>query len=207
MTFTWHKYGLPISGLNYFTVGALDKGVTTRYSQTDDLYQSWLGGYVFQSKKPLHWHNDGYLKLAEADQRGWLRRFGAKSPEMNFGKLTDKEDLHIAGKKAVLYSWRGITRSDVGVSSHAILTKVMMDGMADMMNSLTPGLAVKGTNFIPPGSIRAPYEELLISGYMILVSIDSKTKAVLYVCMVGDNEPDRKLMKQLITKNVQLVEV
>lgn len=207
MTFTWHQYGLPITGLNYFTVGALEDGVTSRYSETSDLYQAWLGGYIFRSKKPLHWHNDGYLRLAEADQKGWLRRFGAKSPEMNFGKLTDKEEISVAGKKAVLYSWRGITHSDVGVSTQGLLTTIMMDGMADMMNVMTPGLKLEGKNFIPPTPDRVPFEELLISGYMILVNIDSKTKAVLYVCMVGDNKPDRKIMKDLITKNLQLVEV
>jgi len=207
MTFTWHSYGLPITGLNYFTVGALDGSYTSRYSTGSDLYQAWLGGYIFRSKKPLHWHNDGYLRLAEADQKGWLRRFGAKTPTMDFGKLTDKEEMVISGKKAVLYSWKGITHSDVGTSSHTILTKVMMDGMADMMNTLTPGLHLEGENFIPPGSVRLPYEELLISGYMILVNIDAKTKAVLYVCMVGDNKPDHASMKRLITKHVRLTKV
>lgn len=207
MTFTWHQYGLPISGLNYFTVGALQDGTTSRYSETNDLYQAWLGGYIFTSKKPLHWHDDGYIRLAEADQKGWLRRFGAKSPEMNFGKLTDKESLTVSGKKAALYSWRGITHSDVGVSTQGILTTLMMDGMADMMNVMNPGLSLKGENFIPPAPDRAPFEELLISGYMVLVNIDSKTKAVLYACMVGDNKPDHKLMKRLITENIQLVSV
>ena len=207
MTFTWRKYGLPIRGLNYFTVGALSNGTTSRFSTESSLYQSWLGGYIFQSKKPLHWHTDGYLRLAEADQKGWLRRFGSKSPEMNFGKLTDKEELTVAGKKAVLYSWQGITQSDVGASSHTILTKLMMDGMADMMNTLTPGLALEGENFIPPTAARTPFEELLISGYMILVNIDAHTKAVLYVCMVGDNKPDHQIMKRLIKNNIRLVKV
>lgn len=205
MTLTWHSYGLPLSGLNYFTVGALEDGLTTRYEEGSDLYQAWLGGYIFQSKKPLHWHSDGYLKLAEADQKGWLRRFGAETPEMDFGKLTKIEDMTIADKKASMYSWAGVTRSDVGTSSHSLLTRVMMDGMADMMNTLTPGLTLSGENFIPETADRAPFEELLISGYMILVNIDSRRKAVLYVCMVGDNTPDHAVMRRLITENVQLV--
>lgn len=207
LTFTWRVYGLPIQGLNYFTVGAIKNGVTTRYQEKSDLYQAWLGGYVFQSKKPLTWHADRYVRLAEADQKGWLRQFGAEDPRMDFSKLKKVQDMEIAGKKATLFAWSGVTKSDVGPSSHSILTQVMMDGMADMMNALTPGLKVKGENFIPPPSHRLPYEELLISGYTILINIDSRTKAVLYVCMVGDNQPDRAVMKRLITQNVNLVEV
>jgi len=206
MTLIWHTYGLPLSGLNYFTVGALKDGMTSRYAEESDLYQAWLGGYIFKSKKPLHWHSDGYLKLAEADQKGWLHRFGDAKPEMDFGKLTKVEDMTVSGKKAALYSWAGVTRSDVGTSSHALLTRVMMDGMADMMNTLTPGLTLNGENFIPDQAERAAFEELLISGYMILVNIDSKRKAVLYVCMVGDNKPDHAIMKRLITKHLRLVE-
>lgn len=207
MTLTWHSYGLPLTGLNYFTVGAIKSGMTTRYQEENDLYQAWLGGYVFKSKRPLHWHSNGYLRLAEADQKGWLRRFGARSPQMDFGKLTKLQDMTILDKKATLFSWTGVTRSDVGASSHSLLTRVMMDGMAHMMNTLTPGLHLKGKNFIPDQAEREPFEELLISGYTILVNIDSKRKAVMYVCMVGDNKPDRAIMKRLITENLRLEEV
>lgn len=207
MTLTWHSYGLPIKGLNYFTVGSIQHGKTTRFIEDSDLYQAWLGGYIFRSKKPLHWHSGGYLRLAEADQKGWLRYFGASAPEMDFGKLTKLDTFEVEGKPATLFSWAGITTSDVGVSSHSIVNSVMMDGMAHIMNTLTPTLKLKGKNFIPYGSKRQPYEELLISGYMVLVNIDSKTKAVLYVCMVGDNKPDRVVMKKLILENLKLAKV
>lgn len=208
MTLTWHSYGLPIRGLNYFTVGSIEHGKTTRFNPHSDLYQAWLGGYIFESKKPLHWQSDGYLRLAEADQKGWLRRFGAVSPAMDFGKLTKLNDFVIDDHPATLYSWSGVTRSDVGASSHGIIMRVMMDGMADMMNTLTPGLKVKGKNFVPRRSYRRqPFEELLISGYMVLVNISSTTKAVLYVCMVGDNQPDHVVMKRLILDHLKLQSV
>ncbi len=207
LSFTWRAYGLPVKGLNYFTVGALKDGVTSRYSPDSDLYQAWLGGYVFQSKKPLTWHNARYVRLAEADQKGWLKRFGADDPMMDFAKPKKIKDMEVSGKPAVMFSWAGVTRSDVGASSQSLLTRVMMDGMAEMMNSLTPGLSVKGKNFIPPRPQRTPNEELLISGYTIIIHIDSRTKAVLYVCMTGDNEADRKEMKRLITSTLRLVPV
>lgn len=205
LTFTWRAYGLPVRGLNYFTVGAIDDGRTSRYDIHDDLYQAWLGGYVFQSKKPLTWHNERYVRLAEADQKGWLKRFGDDHPKMEFAKPKMVKELQVEGHPAYMYSWEGVTRSDVGATSHSLLTKVMMDGMAEMMNALTPGLSVKGENFIPPTPARTPNEELLISGYTIIIHIDSRTKAVLYVCMVGENAADRHVMKKLITENVRLI--
>ncbi|MES2630824.1 MAG: hypothetical protein V4611_02615 [Patescibacteria group bacterium] len=206
MTLTWHSYGLPIKGLNYFTVGSLKNGLSSRFLTNDDLYQAWLGGYIFQSKKPLYWHSDDYLKLAEADQEGWLRHYGNTTPDMDFGNLTKIDDMVLSGKKAQLFEWVGITQSDVGNANHSLILKVMSDGMAYMMNTLTPGLKLKGKNFIPK-TTQTTYQELAISGYMILVNINSRTKAVLYVCMVGDNKPDHAVMKQLITKHIQLMPV
>ena len=207
LTFTWRAYGLPVRGLNYYTVGAIQDGVTTRYKEDSDLYQSWLGGYVFQSKKPITWHAKRYVKLAEADQKGWLERFGAPDPKMDFGTITEIEKLEVGGFPARLFSWNGVSKSDVGTSSHSIVTKVMMDGMAVMMNAMTPGLHVKGENFIPSAAKRTPYEELMLSGYTIIVNINSHTKAVLYVCMVGDNEADRAVMKRLLVEGIEVVPV
>jgi hypothetical protein len=204
MTLTWHSYGLPIRGLNYFTVGSLKNGLSSRFLADNNLYQAWLGGYVFQSKKRLYWHSDDYLKLAEADQEGWLKHYGNVAPNMDFGSLTKTDDMLVGGKKAQLFEWVGVTQSDVGAHDHSLVLKVMSDGMAYMMNTLTPGLKLKGKNFLPRFTQTA-YQEIAISGYMILVNISPKTKAVLYVCMVGDNKPDHAVMKKLITKHIQLV--
>ena len=206
MTLTWHSYGLPIRGLNYFTVGSLKNGLSSRFIMDSDLYQAWLGGYVFQSKKRLYWHSDDYLRLAEADQEGWLRHYGDKAPGMDFGTLKKVDELIVSGKKAQLFEWVGVTQSDVGNIDHSLLLKVMSDGMAYMMNTLTPGLKLKGKNFIPKIS-HVTYQELAISGYMILVNINPTTKAVFFVCMVGDNKPDHLVMKRLITKHIQLAPI
>jgi hypothetical protein len=71
MTKTWHAYGLPIKGLNYFTLGTIKDGLSTRYMPNKPLYQAWLGGYIFTSEKPLDWNPQDYLKLCEADQKKW----------------------------------------------------------------------------------------------------------------------------------------
>ena len=125
---------------------------------------------------------------------------------MDFGTLKKVDELIVSGKKAQLFEWVGVTQSDVGNIDHSLLLKVMSDGMAYMMNTLTPGLKLKGKNFIPKIS-HVTYQELAISGYMILVNINPTTKAVFYVCMVGDNKPDHLVMKRLITKHIQLAPI
>ena len=99
MTLTWHSYGLPIRGLNYFTVGSLKNGLSSRFIMDSDLYQAWLGGYVFQSKKRLYWHSDDYLRLAEADQEGCYDIMVTKLLAWTLVLLKKSTNLLLAAKK------------------------------------------------------------------------------------------------------------
>lgn len=205
LTPTWHSYGLPIRGLNYFTFGAVTHGLSSRFLSSSDLYQAWLGGYIFESSKRLNWQPKDYVKLAEADQEGWLHRFGDAAPNMDFGNVKKINDLKISGKDAQLFSWSGTTESDVG-PSHSIIFKAMMRGLAEIINASNPQLKLGAKSLIPKRKTQ-PYEEIAISGYMIIINLAPRRRAVLYVCMVGDNEPDRKTMKQLITRHVSLEKI
>lgn len=46
MTKTWRKAGLRCSGLNYFTLGDIKNGLSTRFQKDNRMYQAWLGGYI-----------------------------------------------------------------------------------------------------------------------------------------------------------------
>jgi len=203
MTTTWRNYGLPISGLNYFTLGSVKQGISTRFTPGERLYQAWLGGYIFRFDKPTSWKPKDYMKLAEADQKKWLWYYGAPAPRMDFGESHKVANLAMSGINGKLFAWTGITQSDVGVHSRSLHNRVVMDGMAYIMNRLTPNLRLQGKQFIPRHEYQS-YEELAISGYVAIMDIRPDTKAVLYVCMSEPDEHDDKIMKQLITRHLEL---
>jgi hypothetical protein len=207
MTKTWNNYRLPISGLNYFTLGALKNGLSTRFDQNEKLYQAWLGGYLFMLDKSNNWNPEDYLKVCEADQKKWLWYYGVLNPKMDFGKPSKVKELQANGIKGRLYAWTGTTQSDVGNHSKRLYNRAIMDGMAYIMNKLNPGLKMQGKNFIPTQSNRSSYEAITISGYIAIMDISADKKALLYVCMSGKSEDKDTQMEDLITNHIQLVKV
>ncbi len=201
MTATWQGYGLPIRGTNWFTLGAVQNGVSTRFVSGDRLYQAWLGGYVFTSQAPLDWTPTQYLRVAEADQKKWLRYYGVPEPQMDFGAPHSEGTIKIDGVAGQLYSWSGETQSDVGPRAGRFYNRAVMDGMAWIMNRLSPGLHVCGRQFISTATAK-PYEPLTIGGYIAIMDLGSDTKALLYVCMTKPNAGDMRVMRDLITRHI-----
>ncbi len=204
MTKTWHNYGLPIRGVNYFTLGDVQNGISSRFISEDKMYQAWLGGYIFTNDTPIDWNPQSYLKVAEADQKKWLWYYGVPNPKMDFGNLHKIEDLHINGISGQLYSWSGDTQSDVGYKSTNLYNQTMMEGMAYIMNQLNPHLHLEGRHFIPTAIDHPSYKKIILSGYIAIMNIGPKTKSLLYVCMVNPKVNDKNNMKELITKHIDL---
>jgi hypothetical protein len=196
MTKTWQKFGLPISGLNYFTLGAIENGTSTRLQSNKQLYQAWLGGYIFTSTQVNDWEPKDFIKLCEADQKKWLSYYGDPSPKMEFDTPVKVKDILINNIPGQLYRWLGTTHSDVGKRSSKFYNRAVMDGMAYIMNRLNPNLMLKGSNFIP--SKKDSYEEVCISGYIAVMGINPKTKALLYVCVEEGNAQKIKMDKLLL---------
>jgi hypothetical protein len=207
MTKTWTNYGLSIKGLNYFTLGNIKNGISTRFIPGGKMYQAWFGGYIFTDTSPINWTPENYLKVAEADQKKWLLYFGKSDPAMDFGELKKVKRLTNSGKQAELFSWSGTTNSDVGKRSNRLYNRAIMDGMAYIMNKNTPGLNLKGSNFIPKLPIGKSYEELTIYGFIVIIDLTPNTKAMLYVCMSENSDDNVRYMEDLITKHIDWVKI
>lgn len=183
MTKTWRATGLKCGGLNYFTLGDIKNGVSTRFQKDDPMYQAWLGGYIVECDNDKPWNVNDYCKLPEADQNKWLWHFGDETAAMHFGTPKFEKDIENNGFKGKLYSWTGSTHSDVGDKSTRLYTRGLMDGMAAIMNKIQPGLYLRGKNFVPRLSNgQQSYEETEIKGYFGIFEIAPKLKVVLYVC-------------------------
>src|SRR5690242_15283360 len=48
----WKKFGLDASGVDYFTMGAVGGGISTRFDPRADQFQSWIGGYLVRVNRP-----------------------------------------------------------------------------------------------------------------------------------------------------------
>jgi hypothetical protein len=168
-------------------------GLSARFVPSCDLYQAWLGGYLFFYDPGLSWRAEDFLKLAEADQKKWLWYYGVTRPVMDFGTPVPAAPATIDGVQGQLFRWDGLTQSDVGPQSRTVRNRVVMDGMAYIANALTPTLGVRGADFVPDLVSGNGNESLVISGYIAVMDIEPGVRAVLYVCKtkeVADRERD-----------------
>jgi hypothetical protein len=46
MDSVWKNEGLHAIGTNYFTIGCIENGLSSRFNPDSVYYQSWLGGYL-----------------------------------------------------------------------------------------------------------------------------------------------------------------
>jgi len=180
MTKTFHKAGIDCGGLNYFTLGDIKHNLSSRFTAGSNFYQAWLGGYLIDCDHSL-WTIEEDVALSKADQERWLWHFGDPSPVMTFQELQLLGDITVSGYKAKLCYWSGNTHSDVGPRNQRLYTKLIMEGMAAIINSLNPGLRLTGSQFIPPKS-KTEYPAVRIHGYHATVEMEHNRTMVMYVC-------------------------
>lgn len=179
---SWLKRGINAKGINYFTVGALYKGVSSRFIRSKKQYQSWLGAYLVKfGKKEKHSLQD-YYNLAIADQKNWLNDFGDLRPriKMPSSNTARTKKIRIGKYTAKLHKFLGgPSQSDVGKRSGNFRNRTVMGLMAAMFNKSNPKLNLKGSNFIPQ-NITKTYETVTLKGYIAVVDLGKNTKLVLY---------------------------
>ena len=137
MTSTWRKAGIEARGLNYFTVGAIKDGLSSRYDPASPYYQAWFGGYIVRFDQERDWTPQEHVLLGIADQEKWLRYYGDPNPAMKFTTDNQGETVTLGKYKTKIYFWSGITHSDVGDKSNWLL-KPTMQAMANIMNKSNP---------------------------------------------------------------------
>lgn len=186
MTFSmgrsWRKQGIKAKGVNYFTMGSLSNGTSSRYIRNNKQYQSWLGAYLVKSNGDKELTLQDYYNLAIADQKNWLKDFGDPHPYIWMpGKNTfNKKHINIGKYQGNLYEFLGgPAHSDVGSRSRNKRNKILMALMASMFNRCNPKLKLKGNNFLPK-KLSPNYERITLKGYMAIVDLEKNLKVVLY---------------------------
>ncbi len=213
-TATWKKFGLNIdTGLNYWTIGKPDHGVSARYDRNAPEYQSWLGGYLIKLASGQPWTKEDHFKLAIADQNSWLRTDGDPKP------LTTTEGwdfisdgpITIGEYSGTLHEFGCTTHADMDNDYRAMRLRLESFGMAALMNASNPNLRIQGRALVPHSSDNA-YELIKLRGYIAIFDIEKDIKLVLYgngaMVKNGDVETDAFItLKDDLLKAMQSSEV
>lgn len=127
---------------------------------------------------------------------------------MRFGTPRFNKDIENNDVPGKLYSWRGHTHSDVGKRARRPYTRGLMDGMAEILNKIEPGLQLQGKNFVPRfGKQQPSYENIEIIGLFGIFEVAPKLKIVLYVCGTGELGNSTKQLEAFLFDNILIEEV
>lgn len=175
----WRAHGIEAWGVDYWTVGALVDGVSSRYLRDRKQYQSWLGAYLVKFKEHRPFTLQDHFDLAIADQKNWLRDFGDPHPTISMpaDNVATPTDFPVSGYPGKLYEFLGdVSDSEVGSKDDNLYSRALMALAASLFE---PRLKLRGSNFIPK---EAPteYETVTLKGYIAVIELAEDTKAVLY---------------------------
>lgn len=206
MTKTWQRAAIRAQGLNYFTIGAVANGLSSRYDPTSPMYQAWFGGYVVRFQEERSWSAKEHVLLGVADQKKWLAYYGDPRPMMEFLSIDNGEDVTIGRYKTKLYYWTGLSHSDVGNKNNRLLRPIM-HALAAIMNKSNNDLKLVGEIFVPKWNNNLgiePYCPVDGYGYVAVIGITPKIRAVLYAGSVVQEEEIKNAMKSLLLQNIDI---
>lgn len=211
MTTTWKRFGLDIEGGgNYFTMGKIVNGVSSRFDRNYPEYQSWLGGYTVKLKRNAPWSVEDHFKLAIADQNSWLRKwYGDPNPMTTIEgwKFNQIDTIRLGQHSGTLYKFGCTTHSDVGdgrKTANTYLASIFMTALFNFSNS---NLHLKPSVFRPK-AFSSPYEILKLPGYIAIFDVDENVKVVLYGNgAIVDQTDTFEIIKNDILKAMQSCEI
>lgn len=182
ITDTFKKFGLDIEeGMDYWTLGHIINGISSRFDRNAPEYQSWLGGYIVKLVSKQTWIEEDHFKLAIADQNSWLHTYGDPKPMTStegwrFNKIGP---INAGQYSGILYEFGCTTHSDVGNGKRPSKFHMETDIMADLFNLTNPKLEIKGP-MLRPMALDSNYEILKLRGYIAIFNLEENVKVVLY---------------------------
>lgn len=185
MTPVWKKAGMDAIGVNYFTIGNIEDGFSSRFNSKSFYYQAWLGGYIVKFSKKREWSINDHFKLGEADQKNWLSLCGDTNPaaDVKFESVQEEGQIKIDKFSGKLYKGIIWSHTDVGKRRKGSIFSLLMAGMAYFFNQSNPGLKLTAQNFIPrrtTDSLLESFQKVCLKGYGVIIDITATTKVVLY---------------------------
>lgn len=185
MSHVWRMHRLKASGLNYFTVGKVKNGVSQRFDQGSDYYQSWYGCYLITLNNPKGWKNKDFFRLSVADQKNWLKIYGIKNPtvDIKYDSILDLgEDVKFSKKT---HTFEGEINSSSDMCQHFRFKKLKLSVIARLLSKTTSISAVE----LNPPDESFSCKTLTLRGYISVIEVDAQRSiyAVVYANAVLKN--------------------
>lgn len=175
MNDVWAPLGL--RGVNYYVYGGPVRAgsFSARSDPASPLYQAWVGAYVVEGGHAqfanVRQSIGSARKLAELDQRSWLRAMGDPTPLGTTREPVTTDTITIAGTRRVLY-------------------RMDMESHSDLSTGTTPLAKVLG---MPPAtewrSMLAPFHPLILHTYFAIWRDDSRGAAIIVYAASAAFEP------------------
>lgn len=168
---------LNLRGVNYFTFGESPglASYSTRADFRSSRYQAWMGVYVVEAKKSVFGRDNSVInrnpslfirelsRLAEHDQKAWLKAAGDPSPKAELTKFRRVGSLRMAGEERAVFEGTMVSHSDLSLSEN---------GAASLLGR------PKASYWSPHLS---PYHDVVLKGYYVpWYSEEFKTVFVAY---------------------------
>jgi hypothetical protein len=182
MTAVWQRFGLDIeAGANYWTIGTVRNGVSSRYDRNAPEYQAWLGGYTVKLPPGGSWTPEDHAKLAIADQSSWLGTYGDPNPLASVEGWTFVPRGQITSGKysGTLYETGGVTHSDVGQGKRTLNSRLSPFVQAAFLNLSNRALRMKGSMLVLRTGDN-PYEALQLRAYFAIFDLGDNANVILY---------------------------
>jgi hypothetical protein len=182
MTETWKKFGLNVAkGANYFTMGKLIYGESSRFERNTVEYESWFGAYTLKLTSDATWSAKDHFNLAIADQNDWLKWYGDSKPTTDLAgwDFTEAGNIQIGEYPGKLYEGGCNTFSDVGGGYNNLKLRLACAWMAAWFNISNPSLKITGKE-LRPKIADGSYESLKLKGYIAIFDLPQKVKVVIY---------------------------
>jgi hypothetical protein len=181
LTSSWQAAGLNVTGVDYFTVGTVVRGRTTRFDSHAETFQSWIGGYLVRLNEDRAYTLQEHLNLAVVDQVNWLRHYGDPSPacELPAAGFQNVGRVNISGYRGTVYVGGGYSHTDIGAATQRTWLHMAARVLAMAFNGNGAEPRVRAANFIPEVT-EAPYVPIFLKGIIIIVEIQPSVHAVLF---------------------------
>ncbi len=168
---------LNLRGVNYFTFGESPglAGYSSRADFRSPRYQAWMGVYAVEAKRNIFDSDNSSInrnssllirelsRLAEHDQKAWLKAAGDPSPKARSIKFRRVGSLRIAGEERAVFEGTMVSHSDLSLSEN---------GPASLLGR------PKASYWSPHLS---PYHDVVLKGYYVpWYSEELKTVFVAY---------------------------
>lgn len=208
MGFVWKRFSVSAKGINFFTIGKIENGISTRFIPSSPYFQSWLGGYIARFTDQREWTVKDHFKLAEADQKEWLSFYGDKNMfvETVDSKLLGK--VKLGDFQGDLYQGKIMSDIEVG-DKKPFLLPFIVAVLANIMSKRSRSKKISYRNLLPRYTedfLLNPYQKVLLEGYIIIISLDSKTTTVLYANACSFTDKNNKKYDHFQTIKNELLE-